>query len=634
MNGLTWLHLSDWHQKGEDFDRQVVLDALISDIADRAAISPLLDKIDFIVFSGDVAQDGKEEEYEEAVKLFFNPILKASRVDRDKIFIVPGNHDLDKNYFNLAPGGLSKPLKSYEEIYYWLNDEERRYRLLEPFKAFSKFVRAYSHQEDDPSYANIRIWKIGGKNIALLGINSAWMCGKTENDMKNILIGEPQIHKPLQQISNADIRIAILHHPFDWLPEFERDRTEGLIRSKCNFVLCGHTHKPRVEARHDNFGDSVIIPAGASYRKRIEVDPRYTSSYNFVHLELIDETKCNGETKYKVEVFLRRWSEQQRKWISDVDSCIGGKFETVIPINVHLPDFEIAQIGPLSSSDCMPDAWEALYYAVKAARLGGSDMVGTPHLFKGMLQIKNGCLVKALKRLGIDLSKLYGAINISTDSVDDHISDYLKGPIIEVSPNTYPVLQGAKDRSKDENREKITELDILTVFVKQGGGLTGRYLREKGIILESLISEVLSDDGQLDISRFDLSTQKILKTAMDCAHHKQHFMLGRRHLLYAMLVNEGTELQKRVRQQGLDPEELGDSLYIEMPSGTSSAQDRKLTIANLSPETINIILAAENYSKPGKEIGEYMLLRALLEDGCGSAGQFLVQRGIKWRKFF
>ncbi len=29
MAGLTWLHLSDWRQKGEDFNRDVVRDALI-----------------------------------------------------------------------------------------------------------------------------------------------------------------------------------------------------------------------------------------------------------------------------------------------------------------------------------------------------------------------------------------------------------------------------------------------------------------------------------------------------------------------------------------------------------------------------------------------------------------------------
>ena len=29
MSGLTWLHLSDWHQRGTDFDRKVVRDALL-----------------------------------------------------------------------------------------------------------------------------------------------------------------------------------------------------------------------------------------------------------------------------------------------------------------------------------------------------------------------------------------------------------------------------------------------------------------------------------------------------------------------------------------------------------------------------------------------------------------------------
>ncbi|MBV1800598.1 hypothetical protein [Siccirubricoccus sp. G192] len=38
MNTINWLHLSDWHQKGEDFGRTVVLDRLIDDIRQRANI--------------------------------------------------------------------------------------------------------------------------------------------------------------------------------------------------------------------------------------------------------------------------------------------------------------------------------------------------------------------------------------------------------------------------------------------------------------------------------------------------------------------------------------------------------------------------------------------------------------------
>ena len=55
MSGITWIHLSDWHQKGPDFNRKVVRDALIKDLRERTNIDPILEQVDFVVFSGDLA---------------------------------------------------------------------------------------------------------------------------------------------------------------------------------------------------------------------------------------------------------------------------------------------------------------------------------------------------------------------------------------------------------------------------------------------------------------------------------------------------------------------------------------------------------------------------------------------------
>ena len=90
MNQLTWIHLSDWHQKGKDFDRDVVRDRLINDINKKKEISPDLAKIDFVVFSADVAFSGKAEEYEAAMNEFFTPILQATEVPKHLLLIVPG----------------------------------------------------------------------------------------------------------------------------------------------------------------------------------------------------------------------------------------------------------------------------------------------------------------------------------------------------------------------------------------------------------------------------------------------------------------------------------------------------------------------------------------------------------------
>ena len=320
MTGLTWLHLSDWHQKGAEFDRQVVLSALLKDIRERTKISPDLEKIDFVVFSGDVAFGGKPEEYQSAKKQFFQPILDACGLKPSQLFIVPGNHDLDRNEFRLLPRELTKPLGSERDVQKWLTDDRGRSRLLEPFQAFASFVKEYTAQEQ-PDYADVRRIKIGEKEIALLGLNSAWICGRNNakiGDKGFVIVGEPQIHGILEEIADADLKIVVLHHPFDWLTEFDCNRIETRIRQGCDFILRGHQHKPKVEIASGTSGDCVIIPAGASYDRRMAENPLYTNSYNFVHLDF--------ETG-KGLVFLRRWSDPRNKWLEDVDSCDGGKCE-------------------------------------------------------------------------------------------------------------------------------------------------------------------------------------------------------------------------------------------------------------------------------------------------------------------
>jgi tetratricopeptide (TPR) repeat protein/predicted phosphodiesterase len=339
MTAVTWLHLSDWHQKGKDFDRKVVLRALLNDIRERVKISPDLEKIDFVVFSGDVAFGGKPEEYQAAREQFFQPLLDACGLEPKHLFIVPGNHDLDRDEFKLLPRELTKPLASEAEVQSWLTDDRRRSRLLEPFQAFTAFVREYTGQTQ-PDYANIRRIQIGDKEIALLGLNSAWMCGRNKakiGDKGFVILGEPQIHIALDEISDADLKIAVLHHPFDWLTEFDCNRIETRLMKGCDFILRGHQHKPKVEVTSGTSGNCVIIPAGTSYDRRMADNPFYVNSYNFVHLDL-----ATG----KGTAFLRRWSDPRNEWVEDIDSCDKGKC-----------NFSLSGVAPIAlSSEKAPQA--------------------------------------------------------------------------------------------------------------------------------------------------------------------------------------------------------------------------------------------------------------------------------------
>src|SRR5690242_10849346 len=94
---ISWIHLSDWHQKGPSFDRGIVRDALLKDILSRKQISDDLANLDFAVFSGDLAFSGKDGEYHSAKTEFIDPVLDACGLTPDRLLIVPGNHDVDRS---------------------------------------------------------------------------------------------------------------------------------------------------------------------------------------------------------------------------------------------------------------------------------------------------------------------------------------------------------------------------------------------------------------------------------------------------------------------------------------------------------------------------------------------------------
>src|SRR4051812_45113025 len=104
---ITWLHISDFHvRSGDPYDRDVVLQALVKSVADyhERGRSP-----DLIFATGDIAHSGKRQEYELAEK-FFDDLLRAVGLDKSRLFVIPGNHDVDRDF----GVGLARTLDSRE----------------------------------------------------------------------------------------------------------------------------------------------------------------------------------------------------------------------------------------------------------------------------------------------------------------------------------------------------------------------------------------------------------------------------------------------------------------------------------------------------------------------------------------
>ena len=306
-NSLAWLHLSDWHQGDPDFERQAVRDALLADLQRRAALDSRLERIDFVVFSGDLAFSGEPGEYKTAEKEFLDPVLQTVGVSKDRLFMVPGNHDLSRGALRLLASWLDV-FSSLPEINAAFIDPGRVKTLLSPMDGYTAFVRAFhgSGAVAEPAFGFLSPFDVGGIKVALVGMNSAWLCGQRiekgeVNDLGVLALAEPQFHNFIQdpKFQQADVRIGVLHHPFSWLSDrFDRSRIEQTLTRECHFLLRGHEHEARITVPNGTDGHCAIISAGAAYERR---DGKM-NGYNFVHLDL---------EKNRGTVFLRHYEIKQ-----------------------------------------------------------------------------------------------------------------------------------------------------------------------------------------------------------------------------------------------------------------------------------------------------------------------------------
>ena len=102
-----------------------------------------------------------------------------------------------------------------------------------------------------------------------------------DQDRNRLLIGERQLRSAVSAAQDAELRLGVLHHPIDWLQDFDRYDAEALLYGNCEFVLHGHMHQVGLLQASTPDTKAMIIAAGACYESRT-----YPNSYNFVQLDI------------------------------------------------------------------------------------------------------------------------------------------------------------------------------------------------------------------------------------------------------------------------------------------------------------------------------------------------------------
>jgi predicted phosphodiesterase len=320
MSIVTWIHLSDWHY-GEAENTAIqdqVRQALAQDV-DTWLRTPyqyvlpggikkelyLEGRADFIFFSGDASFRGKAAGFQGAKKLI-EDVRNAAQVPAERVFIVPGNHDLDRNAIQTMPPSLQTSLINAPlEVVQPLVDGEHLPMLRRPFQDFRDFCQPYAFIEPDVSTMVRGSLEDRAVDYSISGFNSALYCGrpadyqgqKRSNDYGGLILAEyqnalPRLPEARLEGARPHLKVALIHHPFYWLhPDVQTPIIADFI-ANFHFILMGHEHRPRLNWMSEVEGEVVYIPAGATFqqdRDTLEVRRPLEEmgiAYNIVHLDL------------------------------------------------------------------------------------------------------------------------------------------------------------------------------------------------------------------------------------------------------------------------------------------------------------------------------------------------------------
>ncbi|HHT9123462.1 MAG TPA: SUMF1/EgtB/PvdO family nonheme iron enzyme [Candidatus Wunengus sp. YC63] len=318
MSTFQILHISDLHiSTKEVFDTSIILDPFFERLDEDKRESGLAPEI--VVVTGDVACNGDEREYDLAKK-YFDRLLSELSLSPDRLFIVPGNHDLKRTKLKTTLN-----IQTMRDVNGLLEDQETRGELLKDLEKYFLFIENnYKHLKGNhgrlvPFVKNYRA--ACGKQIGLVGVNSAWV-GKKSPFGDKMIIADYQMEKTKEELVGAgdvDIIINIFHHPLDYLWEISRSICMKYFNN--TILLTGHFHG-NVEAEfHDDLrGSYHQFKAGGLY---LGSESEHPNRFQYITFDW---------DKNEIRLNFRKFVKEDRKWCPESERGADGVQRFSLPI--------------------------------------------------------------------------------------------------------------------------------------------------------------------------------------------------------------------------------------------------------------------------------------------------------------
>lgn len=291
----------------------------------------------------------------------------------------------------------------------------------------------------------------------------------------------------------------------------------------------------------------------------------------------------------------------------------------------------VDHVGPLRRHQCSDGAWQILADAAHEAARRGHAQLSSTHLMLGLFRREHEPIRKALRRMGLDPAEIAQGLGIPQEDI---AAPAPAVPKIDCTSNAAQVLRSALDNESRLDRRHVDERALLTALVASRDSAAGRFLREKlGLCVEALECGLFGAAGELLEDRLEPAAATVLRRAFACANQRRHGALSRVHLLHALLSEQEGAFGSLVRASGAEPIHLADNLCTAlMPMGSADGTAVDVCLRSASMGLLRLLCACELEAGAAGEarVSISRLIKAVLVDGCGAGGQFLLSQGVNW----
>ena len=319
-------HISDLHGRGEDGPQgarvrredplrwRVIGDEWDKNLEVLREAGP----IDLVVFTGDLGDWGHETDYEMGLELL-RRTCRALEVPLERLFVVPGNHDIDRKTEEAAWRSMrDRFARAGLDASSWMAggrspagfEDGWRDAVLQRQASFWKAMIELGRLDLAPWWhphkrlgyrIELKLDRLDAP-LWIIGLDTAWLAGD-DADTGALLLTEHQVALLANQGRQKlpGFRLALMHHGFADLGDGKRARR--LLADRVDLVLHGHQHEAAVEPWASPDHDLLVLAAGCLYEG--DAGHRYPNACQVIALELNDEGRPE-----RAVVRFRGWAER------------------------------------------------------------------------------------------------------------------------------------------------------------------------------------------------------------------------------------------------------------------------------------------------------------------------------------